>query len=488
MMSIAGERPIMRYAAAVSLALCVFAVGAQTMQQGASRDAAVPTQGSVTEQRGEERLERLRNALIDQAFDAPVRVTSSAWLDESGQLRHVSRFFSEVRARAASDALFQAAESGNLRANPKETMTSPVAGRSASDAGAGKAGETAPSAQAPAPTQAAASQNRPQASGTAQPGAVQPGVAQTPPPAVAPSTGAVAHSAADGSAPEACRIGGADLARLAVLDSVVHPADGSRNHAVLQELERFLHQAFSERSRAGALRVVGVEPLQADSYSRLLTATGQLDAPYRIQLSIQSDRVDPRPVGLGAQPDQSPVRQVLWTTLQAVSDLAAPPESRMPNRRIDVSATLVEQFSGKALLRQGWTVVVPGAAPSLHSEVLPDTTLVETRQLALAWWSEALERLRCQPVMVRANGSPLGSVMISAGAVAGVRVGDRWAVADPSKIPSRILEPGSLERALLAEVVSVGPYRSVLKLSSDPGNARALFSVERGASWFATPL
>ena len=476
------QRRVLPSVLAIALGLSCDAVLAQTSQQGASTDVPSVSQSPASDQRGADRLERLRNALIDQAMDAPVRVTSSAWLDESGQLRHVSRFFSEVRARAAADALFQASESENIRTTGSKAAPSSATAQSAVSATSDQVVEVKPPAQAPAV--ASRSGALPAGAAPAQPGAAQ----SLPPRAVTPAPSTVAHSAADGSAPEACRVGGADLARLAVLDSVIHPADGSRNHAVLQDLERYFHQVFSERSRAGALRVVGSEPLQVDSYNRLLTATGQLDAPYRIQLTIQSDRVDQRPVGLGAQPDQSPIRQVLWTSLQAVSDLARPPESRMPNRRIDVSATLVEQFSGKVLLRQGWTIIVPGAAPSIHSEVLPDAALAEARLSALTWWSEALERLRCQPVMVRANGSPLGSVTISVGGLAGVRVGDRWAVADPSKIPSRILEPGSLERALLAEVVSVGPYRSVLRLTSDPGNARALFSVERGASWFATPL
>jgi len=67
-------------------------------------------------------------------------------------------------------------------------------------------------------------------------------------------------------------------------------------------------------------------------------------------------------------------------------------------------------------------------------------------------------------------------------------VGDRWVIGDSAKIPARVLEPGSLERALLAEVVAVGNHKSVLRLSVDQGAARVLFSVEKGASWFATPL
>ncbi|MFM8546973.1 MAG: hypothetical protein ACKODB_05075, partial [Betaproteobacteria bacterium] len=40
------------------------------------------------------------------------------------------------------------------------------------------------------------------------------------------------------TSPELCRVGGADLARLAVLDSTVRPLDGARGHAVLLEVER----------------------------------------------------------------------------------------------------------------------------------------------------------------------------------------------------------------------------------------------------------
>lgn len=507
------------------------------------------------------RLERFRNALIDQALDAPVRVTSSAWLDESGQLRHVSRFFSEVRARAAADALFQAGAAGEAAgvspgATPAAIAAAPAIPATATAMGPATAHATAPAAPPPAaavPTAASVSQPATRSvgpsAGAAAPagGAFAPSagsVAATPSRAGAAPSGGITAASSDSStvavpladaakpqapmslaatalgspslgtsspasggssvagspavppsgdsqgatSPELCRVGGADLARLAVLDSTVRPLDGARGHAVLLEVERYFHRLLAERARSGAVRLVAIEPVTADSYTRLVAGTGQLDAPYRIELTIQSDRLDQALQGPGSQPGQSPARQAVWATVRAATYIPIPPVSRMPDRRVDVMMTLSDQFNASVLLRREWSFVIPGGSPSIESAVVPDSTLDEIRRSALAWWAEALEKLRCQPVMVRAATSPLGSVSIPVGARSGVRVGDRWAVADPAKIPSRILEPGSLDRALLAEVVSVGPYRSVLRLTSDPGTARALFSVEKGASWFATPL
>lgn len=47
----------------------------------------------------EQRLEALRHALIDRAMQAPSRIKSSAWIDESGRLQESTRITSEMQVR-----------------------------------------------------------------------------------------------------------------------------------------------------------------------------------------------------------------------------------------------------------------------------------------------------------------------------------------------------------------------------------------------------
>ena len=63
-----------------------------------------------------QRLEALRNALMDKALKAPTRVRSAAWVDESGTLRENLRIDSDIRLRGIR-VLSYLEESGALKAD-----------------------------------------------------------------------------------------------------------------------------------------------------------------------------------------------------------------------------------------------------------------------------------------------------------------------------------------------------------------------------------
>jgi hypothetical protein len=56
-----------------------------------------------------------------------------------------------------------------------------------------------------------------------------------------------------------------------------------------------------------------------------------------------------------------------------------------------------------------------------------------------------------------------GRLSLNAGSNAGLRVGDKLMIADPSVLPRHTLEPGALDAAVLAEVKSVTPYQAQIK-------------------------
>jgi hypothetical protein len=75
--------------AALLAAVLIGHAGAQSRPPTASNPAGEP----------EELLQAIRSALIDAATDAPTRVVSSAWIDESGALQESAQWHSQLRVR-----------------------------------------------------------------------------------------------------------------------------------------------------------------------------------------------------------------------------------------------------------------------------------------------------------------------------------------------------------------------------------------------------
>jgi hypothetical protein len=400
-------------------------------------------QGDDSGETSASRLEVLRNAMIDQALDSPVHITSNAWMDETGRLRHVSRFFTEVRARAAADLITSSSSAAEAKATAAHSVSAAVQ---------------------PAPA-------------TAE---VKP-VAEALP--AQPSEG-VGRSA---EGPD-CRLERSGLLRSAVVRTDLVPGDGARGHSVLSDLQQVIQSLMARESGRGGLVIAGADTSSADSYARMVSATGQQDSPYRIVVRLSSDRVAVEPQSSGAQPGQSFLRLSADAARRTASELLQPAGVVMPARRVDLDLSLVEVSGERVVLRHRVPIEVPGAAPTHNTLALPDSTLSEVRMAVLAWWSEAVSLLRCEPIFVQASPVGSGVLSIPVGGRTGIRVGDRWMIADRAKIPSRVLEQGSIDRVMMAEVVAVGQHRSTLRLTAESASPSVRPGLERGVPWFASPL
>jgi hypothetical protein len=168
---------------------------------------------------------------------------------------------------------------------------------------------------------------------------------------------------------------------------------------------------------------------QARAYDRLSYGQGEEHVQWHAQLSVT-----PAPLG-------------------AVSD--------------DYSAFgLTLQVSGPGQ-RQAWfnaqEVVVPTVSAQSYGTPKIDTdTLVAIDRAVAAMTAQLEKQLSCEPqsFAVEQSGDRLS---LSAGANAGLRVGDKLMLADASVLPRYTLEPGALDSAVLAEVKSVTPYQAELK-------------------------
>lgn len=127
---------------------------------------------------------------------------------------------------------------------------------------------------------------------------------------------------------------------------------------------------------------------------------------------------------------------------------------------------LTLQVSGPGQ-RQAWfvaeEVVVPSLVVQTYGTPKMDSDTNAAIARAVTVMAEQLEKqLACEPqtfTVAQTNGR----LSLNAGANAGLRVGDKLMIADPSVLPRHTLEPGALDAAVLAEVKSVTPYQAEIK-------------------------
>lgn len=85
--------------------------------------------------------------------------------------------------------------------------------------------------------------------------------------------------------------------------------------------------------------------------------------------------------------------------------------------------------------------------------------------------SNAEEWLACQPINPVITAVYSQQVEINAGALAGVKKGDEWLLANPARFPSELLSKEGAPQTLLARVQSVTPFNSQLVILAGPAQS-----------------
>jgi hypothetical protein len=117
--------------------------------------------------------------------------------------------------------------------------------------------------------------------------------------------------------------------------------------------------------------------------------------------------------------------------------------------------------------RQAWFAAEEVVVPSLPSQAYGTPKMDTDTNAAIARAVSAMaakleKQLACEPQTFAVEQSN-GRLTLNAGVNAGLRVGDKLMIADPSVLPRHTLEPGALDAAVLAEVKSVTPYSAEIK-------------------------
>ncbi len=84
-------------------------------------------------------------------------------------------------------------------------------------------------------------------------------------------------------------------------------------------------------------------------------------------------------------------------------------------------------------------------------------------------WTQALaQQFSCAPVRPEVTAVSGAQLSINAGALAGVRTGDEWLLADPQRFPQQLLAPGVAATSVLARVGQVYPLHAQLQIVAGP--------------------
>lgn len=414
-------------------AVCIALSAGMSMQVLAQNKTPTQTQnntqqlpkGSIAPQApltAQERLDAIRQSLVDASLQNPTRVSTTTWIDPQGSLRENSTFKNALDVQGVK-----------------------VLGYERDDAGQAKARLQFPSNMV---AQQAASKNEtPQVKETGLQGAVDK-FSQLMSKTLG-SVKTVEASAQDNSCTQKV---GARMNHLVSLDVQI---DANASALVLQTLLPHIQaqwvQTNVQSGKANAWRAVNNLPAASmansmTAYERALIGNRPDTLPWQAVLKVKTESVKASSLEayLGAQNPASFLTldfQLVGTDGQSV--------------QFEDSATLNLAFE-----RSSW------AAPKMNA-----ASVAAIQDQLQAWRGAAEDWLNCQqinPVVTAAMGQLLE---INAGALSGVRKGDEWLLANPARFPAELLSREGAPQTLLASVQSVTPYGSQLVVLAGPAQA-----------------
>ena len=373
----------------------------------------------------QERLDAIRQSLVDASLQNPTRVSTTTWIDPQGSLRENSTF-----------------------KNAMDVQGVKVLGYERDDAGQAKARLQFPANMA---AQLATSKNdATRVKETGLQGAVEKFSQLMGKTLGSSNLAATAEASAQSSSctPKVS----ARMNHLVSLDVQIDP-DASKLilQTLLPHIQAQWVQTNAQSGKANAWRAVNNLP--AASMAKSMTA-------YERAL-------------IGNRPETLPWHAVVRVTTESLpaSALETYLGAKNPSALMTLDFQLVgtdgqaSQFEDSATLkldfeRSSW------AAPKMNA-----SSVAAIQEQLQAWRNAAEEWLNCQqinPVVTAALGQQLE---INAGALSGVRKGDEWLVANPARFPAELLSREGAPQTLLASVQSVTPYGSQLVVLAGPAQA-----------------
>ena len=346
----------------------------------------------------EERLEAIRQGLVQAALEGSTRVESLAWIDAQGVLREGSSFRSGMEVSGVQVLSYKRDSAGQ----PRARLQLPAA----SD-----------SALAPAATVSAGRKDLIREISTP-----------------AQSCGNVAA-----------------LRHLVGLRMTVE-GGWSVDHAPLAQAIGQLTATLLQQV-GGAATGWGMLERSAPartSYERLLVSTTADQLPWQAFLTV---RPAPALPATGAAH--------LLSMLQIWSD-------RPIMARLNFS--LVARGQVRPVYEASAQLEMPRQGPAWGRPQLEASVREQAFALIQPWTQALAQQFSCEAVRPDVIAVRGGELSINAGALAGVRPGDEWLLADPQRFPREILSSGVAANSVLARVGQVYPLHAQLQIVAGPSD------------------
>ena len=370
----------------------------------------------------QERLDAIRQSLVEATLQTPTRVATTSWIDAQGSLRESSSFKNGMVVRGVRVLAYSRDETGQAKAR---VQTSPVHVNDAS----GKTNANANSGAVAVATKESGLN----------------GWMQHFSQAVSSDTLA---------APACTQKVGAQMNHVVGIDLHVEPATHPMVlQFLLPQIQSLWVNSAPNTSAHNAKPWRAVNSLPPASmannmsvYERALVSNRSNNDPWQTSLRIRTQTTPSR--GFEGYPGYKAPGVALYLEYQMLG-------TEGQTAKLQDSAQLILDID-----RPTW------GAPRLNSES------VEAVDAQLqSWRAQSEQLLHCQhlnPMVTTVAGE---QIQISAGSLAGVRKGDEWLVADPARFPSELAGKEGAPQTLLAKVQAVTPHNSQLVILAGPVQA-----------------
>jgi hypothetical protein len=193
-------------------------------------------------------------------------------------------------------------------------------------------------------------------------------------------------------------------------------------------------------------------------YEQLLTSAGEQATPWRALLRVTEPGAEPATDAKAATPGFGlPAwwrENSLWGDTPTV---------------VRLHFSLWPQGQGSPVFEASTDISIPVQATTGGPAQLPAATREQVASQVRLWTQAVGQLLACESVKpeVHVRGADL---RINVGALAGVRAGDEWLLADQRRFPQQILEPGVAAQAVLARVQRVDAHHAQLQVLAGPAD------------------
>ena len=361
----------------------------------------------------QERLDAIRQSLVDASLQTPTRVQTTTWIDSQGSLRESSSFKNGMEVKGVRVLAYDRDETGQAKARLQYPR--PV---------------TEPPLQRPEPNMVKGALQK-----------INKAINK-----VTDLAKEITPKTALAAAP-ACKIKvGEKLKHVMSLDI---QTDSSSNTVFLSTFLPLIQtQWVGQASSMGGWRMVNTLPAPSMSntmthYERALIGNRPDQLPWSAKLLIKTEQLEATGLA-GLRGEKSPNFLV---------------HMRLHVMGADGQNVAYEDNTsfGLEMEKSAWGV------PRLD---LSSITALQNELQTMR--SQAEEWLACQSVHPVVTAVASKQVEINAGSLAGVKKGDEWLVANPAKFPAELMSKEGAPQTLLAKVQSVTPFKSQLVVLAGP--------------------